>query len=368
MSKNKSQIKEPFLRISKREGVSPVKAWGIRIIGLIAALLANAIFVYIFAGISPVEVYSKMFEGTFSNKIYRWDTFTYTAKLLLIAVALAPAFKMRFWNIGAEGQFLVGGLATSFVMINYGNSMPTPVLFIVMFVSAIFFGSLWGLIPAIFKANFGTNETLFTLMMNYVAIKLVDFFYDKWKGAASSLGKINKGTKAGYFPDIFGDARYINIIIVVSIAVLMFLYLKKTKHGYEISVVGESQNTAKYAGIDVKKVIIRTMVLSGAICGICGFMTVAGQEHTISSASGGGYGFTAIIVAWLSKMNTLYMAIVSLFIVFLEKGTRHIADQFTTFSDTASDVAIGIILFFVIGSEFFINYKLNFRTSHKGDK
>lgn len=198
-------------------------------------------------------------------------------------------------------------------------------------------------------------------MMNYVAMQLVDYYYNIWKGSKASLGMLNPGTKAGYLPEYNGSSNNIIVTVVLIITVLMYIYLKKTKHGYEIAVVGESENTARYAGIDVKKVIIRTMLISGAVCGICGFLTVSGQDHSIASDStAGGYGFTAIIVAWLAKFNTAIMIAIALLIVFLEKGTAHIADTFVGFDANASKIVIGIVLFFIIGSEFFINYKLNF--------
>lgn len=358
----KSNVKEPLIRLSKRNDVSESKAWIYRIIALVLGLAFVAVFMFAVTGMNPFEVYSTMFEGAFGNSIYFSSTIIYTAKLLCIAVALAPAFKMRFWNIGAEGQLLAGALSTAIVMVYLGSKLPSFLLIIVMFVSAVAAGALAGFIPAYFKAKFNTNETLFTLMMNYVVIKLVDFFYNKWMGDSSSLGKLNRATKAGYLPELFGIDWLLNVAVVVVIAVLVYLYLKKTKHGYEIAVVGASVNTARYAGINVKKVIIRTMLISGAICGIGGFLTVAGNDHSISSATtGGGYGFTAIIVAWLAKFNTIQMMFISLFIVFLEKGTNLIANSNDAFDSSASQIVIGIVLFFVIGAEFFINYKLNFR-------
>lgn len=357
-----AKVKEPFVRLTKKENVSQLKAWGYRGIALVLGLIAVAVFMKIVIDVSPVELYSTMIKGAFGNKIYLSSTLIYTAKLLCIAVALAPAFKMRFWNIGAEGQLLAGGLATAIVMVYCSTALPAWLLFFVMIVAAVAAGALVGFLPALFKAKFNTNETLFTLMMNYVVIKLVDFFYDKWKGSASSLGKINRATKAGYLPELFGTDWALNTVVVLILAVLVFLYLKKTKHGYEIAVVGESVNTARYAGINVNKVIIRTMLMSGAICGMCGFLTVAGQDHSISSGTtGGGYGFTAIIVAWLAKFNTIQMVFISLFIVVLERGTNLIANSNDAFDSSASQIVIGIVLFFVIGAEFFINYKLNFR-------
>ncbi len=354
--------KQPFVRVVKRDGIEKWKSWMIRAGAVILALIAVALFTFLVIGTNPGQVYVLMWEGAFGNQIYLRDTIFFTAKLLIIAVALAPAFKMRFWNIGAEGQVLAGALATAVVMV-YCGKLPAPLLYLIMFLSAVALGAIWGLIPAIFKAKWNVNETLFTLMMNYVAIQLVDYYYNRWRGSASALGKLNKGTKAGYLPELFGSDNALMLLVVGALTILMYLYLSRTKQGYEIAVVGESENTAKYAGMDVKRVIIRTMIISGAVCGICGFMTVSGQDHSISSSTAGGYGFTAIIVAWLAKFNTLFMVIISLFIVFLEKGTNHITDTYAGFDDSASKIVVGIMLFFVIGSEFFINYRLCFRKS-----
>lgn len=357
--------REPLIHVTQRTDMAMWKRVLIRAAAIILAMLVVVLFVRTTAGIGAMKTWSYMWEGAFGNSIYLKDTVFYAAKLLCIAVALAPAFKMRFWNIGAEGQVLAGGVATAIVMVYCGN-LPAPLLFLIMFVSAVVLAAVWGLIPAIFKAKLGVNETLFTLMMNYVAIQFVNFFYNKWKGNASSLGKINKGTKAGYLPELFHYSDSWMIIAVVLLTVLVFLYLSKTKHGYEIAVVGESENTALYAGIDVKKVFIRTMLISGAICGICGFMTVAGHDHSVSSSTtAGGYGFTAIIVAWLAKFNTAVMVVISLFLIFLERGTDHVADKCPGFDNNASKIVIGIMLFFVIGSEFFIHYKLNFRRKNQ---
>ena len=356
--------KEPLIRVAKRDGMPLYQNILIRAVAIVLAMLLVVLFVHFTAGISAGTTISYMWEGVFGNSIYLRDTVFYTAKLLCIAVALAPAFKMRFWNCGAEGQVLAGGLATAVVMVYCGN-LPAPLLYLVMFISALALAAIWGILPAVFKAKMGVNETLFTLMMNYVAIKLVDFFYNKWKGSASSLGKLNKGTKAGYLPDLFGSENSWLLLAVVILTIAVYFYLSKTKHGYEIAVVGESQRTAEYAGINVKTVTIRTMMISGILCGICGFMTVAGHDHSISSSTtAGGYGFTAIIVAWLAKFNTGFMVLISLFVIFLERGTSHIADKCSGFDASASKIVIGLALFFVIGSEFFINYKINLRSKH----
>ena len=349
-----------MLRIQKRTALPVWKSWLIRAIAIIIALVLNGVLIYGLTKMNPVKVYATMFNGVFGTERRIWNTIRDISMLLCIGIGLAPAFKMKFWNIGAEGQVLIGALSTAIVMVNF-STLSTPLLFTLMIVSSVVMGAIWGLIPAIFKAKWNVNETLFTLMMNYVAMQLVDYYYNIWKGSKASLGMLNPGTKAGYLPEYNGSSNNIIVTVVLIITVLMYIYLKKTKHGYEIAVVGESENTARYAGIDVKKVIIRTMLISGAVCGICGFLTVSGQDHSIASDStAGGYGFTAIIVAWLAKFNTAIMIAIALLIVFLEKGTAHIADTFVGFDANASKIVIGIVLFFIIGSEFFINYKLNF--------
>ena len=361
------KTKEPLVRIIKRDKSSfGYKVW-VRAAAILLALVVDAIFIYSVTGLNPLSVYVVMFNGTFMTSIrFSWamrDLVT----LLCIGIALAPAFKMHFWNIGAEGQVLVGGLATAMVMVKCGASLPTPVLFLVMFLTSVIAGGLWGFIPAVFKAYWNTNETLFTLMMNYVATSIVACMTNILRGKASSLGKLNMSTQVGWFPQFLGQRYNINILIVVILMFVMFFYLKYSKQGYEITVVGESENTARYAGINVKKVIIRTMMLSGAICGIAGCLIVSGASHTISTSTAGGRGFTAIIVAWMSKFNPFAMILVSAFLVFMQQGSIQIASQFGL-NENASDIITGILLFFLIGCEFFINYKLEWKKNHKEGK
>ena len=162
--------------------------------------------------------------------------------LLCVGVALAPALKMKFWNIGAEGQILLGGIVSAACMIYLGDKIPTWLLLLVMFIGSVIGGALSGFIPAAFKAKWGTNETLFTLMMNYVAIQLTSFFVTLWENpfGSNTVAIINQSTKSGWFPEIFGQAYMLNVIIVMTVTVGMFIYLKYSKQGYEISVIGES--------------------------------------------------------------------------------------------------------------------------------
>ena len=363
------KTKEPLVRIIKRDKSSfGYKVW-VRAAAILLALVVDAIFIYSVTGLNPLSVYVVMFNGTFMTSIrFSWamrDLVT----LLCIGIALAPAFKMHFWNIGAEGQVLIGGVTSAAMMIYLGNSLPPVVLFLLMFLGSAAAAMIWGVIPAFFKAYWNTNETLFTLMMNYVATQVITYciiFWENPKGS-NSVGTINSSTKGGWIPQLFGLDYGWNLVIVLALTVAMFIYLKYSKQGYEIAVVGESENTARYAGINVKRVILRTMALSGAICGIAGFIIVGGASHTISTSTAGGRGFTAIIVSWLSKFNTFVMILVSFFLVFMQKGAGQIASQFNL-NENASDIITGIILFFILGCEFFINYKVGFRSGKKSGK
>jgi len=351
---------EPLIRLAKRDGVPFSKKVIIRAVAIVLALILDAVFIVLVTGLNPFGVYREIFNATFETPLrFAWAMRDMVA-LLCVGVALAPAFKMRFWNIGAEGQVLMGGFATALCMMYLGQHLPTPILFLVMALTSIIAGALWSFIPAFFKANWNTNETLFTLMMNYVAIQIVAYATNILRGQASSLGTINMGSRIGWFPKIFGHDFTVNIIVVIVLTFLMYIYLKYTKHGYEITVVGESENTARYAGIDVKKVTIRTLLISGAICGLCGFITVAGNKHTIATNTADGNGFTAIIVAWLAKFNAFYMILISFMLIFLEKGAGQIASSYGL-NEYVADIISGIILFCILGSEFFINYKLIFR-------
>ncbi|KAF5076228.1 ABC transporter permease [Oscillibacter ruminantium] len=365
MSNSAVERGEPLIHVSKRVGIAQSKAWAIRGAALVLALMISGLVIFSIVHLSPLKVYGAMFEGAFGTSRRAWVTIRDAMMMLCVAVGLAPAFKMRFWNIGAEGQILVGAIATAACMIYLGNSLPTPALLAVMMVVSVIAGGVWGLIPGVFKARWGTNETLFTLMMNYVAIQLTSFAVSKWETpiGSNSVGIINQKSNAGWFPPIFGQAYTLNVVIVLTLAVLMYVYLKYSKQGYEISVVGDSENTARYAGISVRKVYIRTMFLSGAICGIAGFLAVSGSSHTISVDTAGGRGFTAIIVAWLAKFNTFVMILFSFLLMFLEKGAVEIASRYNL-NSFVSDIITGILLFCILGSEFFINYKVSFRRKH----
>lgn len=360
---------EPRVHVTKRADTAWWRSALVRLAAVLLALAVSSVFIVLLTGVNPLRIFSAMMEGNFGTERKVWKFLQNTAMLLGISLAVTPAFKMRFWNTGAEGQVLVGCLASVACMFYIGEGLPSWLLLVVMFVSSVAAGMLWAGIPGFFKAKWNTNETLFTLMMNYVAMQLVTFFILKWVPSGSmSLPPLNSSSKAGWIPQLFGQQYLINILIIFALTLFVFVYLRYSKHGYEISVVGESENTARYVGINVKKVIIRTVLLSGALCGIVGWLLVAGKDHMLNSASVGGNGFTAIMVSWLAKFNPLIMIVVSALVCFLQGGASALASDPTLKLDTSlGDIITGIVILFIIGSEFFLRYKINFRRHHKED-
>ena len=357
--------KKSLFHISKRDTLPWYTNVAIRGGAIILALVVCALVTTILTGENPLSIYGTILKGAFGTARKSWTTWENVAILLGISLAVTPAFKMRFWNIGAEGQTLIGCLATTTCMILLGGKVSTPVLILISLVAALLAGALWGFLPAFFKARWNTNETLFTLMMNYIAMQLASYFIIVWEvpKGAGKIGIINQSTRAGWLPEI-GNAYLLPIIVVALMTVFMYVYLSYSKHGYEIAVVGESQRTASYAGIKVDRVIIRTMVLSGALCALMGFMMTAGIDHTLTTTIVDSRGFTAVMVSWMSKFNPFVMIAASLLLVTMDRGASEVASALSL-NHSFADILTGIILFFIIGSEFFLTYKVSLRTSKK---
>lgn len=363
-----SEIKEPLIHITKRSSVSTARAIVVRIVAVLIALVVSGLFAFLLieklsADPSRIfEFYGCFIEGVFSSKELVWTYFKDLAVLLCISLAVTPAFRMKFWNIGAEGQTLVGMLGAVAVSFYLGGQIHPALLIVLMLIAAIIAGAVWAFIPAVFKAVWNTNETLFTLMMNYVATFLVNFVLLLWVPSGNALGVL----EACRLP-VLGHQYLLIIIIAVLLTAFLCVYFKHSKQGYEISVVGESERTARYVGINVKKVVIRTMIISGVLCGLTGFLIGAGLDHSITSDAIGGQGFTAIMVSWLAKFNPLFMVITAGLVIFLQTGAGQISETFDV-QGAMPNIIVGIILFFIIGCEFFLNYEVHFRKSKKAQK
>lgn len=356
------RIKEPFIHITKREPMPLWKSLCIRFGAVFIALIICAIFISASAPNSKgfFGYFGSLFSGAFGTERRFWLLLQQTGLLLCVALALVVAFRMKFWNLGGNGQVLMGCLACAMCMYYLGGKTADPLVWLLMLIASIAAGAIWAVIPAIFKAFFNTNESLFTLMMNYVALYLVAFFVSHWypegTGAMPPLTDANLPSLGS------GQAgrSLLTVIVAIVVTALIYCYLRFTKHGYEISLIGDSKNTARYAGISVKKVIIRTLILSGALCGLVGFLLVGSINHMVSTSMDGNMGFTGIMVAWMGKFNPLIMAGISFFINFLSRGMAQVCTDFGFTSEALSDIVVGLIYFFFIGCEFFIVYKVHF--------
>ena len=357
--------KQSLFQISKRDTLPLSKALLIRGGILLLALVFCGLITTILTGKNPLSVYATILSGAFGTSRRIGVTFRNVAVLLGISLAVTPAFKMRFWNIGAEGQTLVGCLATTSCMILLEGKVPTFVMILISLITSLLAGALWGFLPAFFKAKWNTNETLFTLMMNYIAMQLASYFIIIWEvpKGAGKIGIVNQASRDGWLPEL-GNEYLLPILIVALMTGLMYIYLSYSKHGYEIAVVGESQRTASYAGIKVDRVIIRTMVLSGSLCAMMGFLMTSGIDHTLTTTIVDSRGFTAVMVSWMSKFNPFIMIAASLLLVTMDRGASEVSSSLGL-NQSFADILTGFILFFIIATEFFITYKVTLRKSSK---
>lgn len=344
-----------MLKIIKKAETTPLKAVLLRLIAAIAALVVSA-FVMLLIGYNPIEMYAKILEGSLATAYRMQSTINKTIPLIVLSLGVAIAFKMKFWNIGGEGQFYVGAIAATAIALK-APDMSAPILLTLMALSAICAGALWALVPGVLKAKFGTSETLVTLMMNYIALGWVTYLqYVAWKDPKySGMPKITQFTDNAILPKVFGI--HIGWIIALVLIVLVTILFKRTKLGYEISVLGENDTTAKYAGMNTIKILLLAVLLSGALSGLAGMMEASAIENSLSEKLSGGMGFTAIIIAWLAQLNPPVILIVSFIFAMLLQGGEYLQIAIGTPTAVAG-ILQGCILFFVLGSEFFIRYKV----------
>ena len=361
------KIRTPLVSVLKRDKLPTYKAIIIRIATFIFTFLLSMLFCFFIIKENYFEIIGTLFSGAL---IRPWRLIMDACLLLAFGIAIVPAFKMKYWNMGANGQVLMGALVSIVLMFYLNNfatksSMNNTLLIILMLFASILVSVIWAVIPAIFKVFFNTNETLFTLMMNYIAAGLVSYInYILAQGKKESPGIVNSATESGWMPTVL-DKYFLPIVIIIVITTLIYFYMKKTKQGYEISVVGDSINTAKYVGMNTKKIIIRTIIVSGIICGIIGFLYASAINQSIDKNTCGSLGFTAILVAWLANFNPIIMAGISFVLAFLTLGTSKVSSTYRLGNNDLSNVIIGLIFFAILISEFFIRFKLKFNDQNQ---
>lgn len=364
------KVRNPLFHITRRNEVPKWFVFVIKLSFILGALLLCGIISFLVSPIPLDEMPDKfvnyylfVIEGTFFNLNTTFSTLWNASLLLIIAAAITPAFKMKFWNIGAEGQVLMGCFGAAIVMKFIAPYIPNFLALFLMLALALIFAIVWAAIPAFFKAFFNTNETLFTLMMNYIAIGLVAAFSLKFKATGSTaLGVLNADTHAGWMPELFGSSYIIGIFVIINLVVALWFYLRFSKHGYEIAVLNGSVRTAEYVGINVKVVTIRTMILCGAACGIAGFLLASGSSHTVSETVVGGRGFTAVMISWLGHFNPLEMVIYSLLSAIITSGSSNAAGNLQ-YSGEVANVLSGLFFLLILTSEFFTNFRVRFNIS-----
>lgn len=353
-----------LLKITKRSNLTKRQEYLIRALAIVLALFCTALILLAF-GLNPIRVYYAIVKGSLGTQLRIKQTIIKAIPLTITSLGILVAFKMKFWNIGGEGQIAMGAMAASYVALNYG-SLPKPVLLVLMALAGIVMGGFWAFIPALFKRKFGTNETIFTLMMNYIAIKFVMYLqYGPWMDPnANGFPRVAPFPGNAILPTFLGV--HLGLLIAIVCVILIYFLMTYTKLGYEITVVGESYETARYAGMNIGKIVIVAMLISGGLCGLVGMIQASAVEKTLVAGISGGYGFTAIITAWLARLNAPVTAIVCVLFAMLLQGGAYIQLAMNVPSSVAGIVQ-GTILFFVLGSEFFLQYKITL-SRHKWAK
>ena len=357
--------------IVKRENL-PLWARACFYVGAVMIALLIGAVLLLAIGVNPIDYYYEMVTlGTVDNAI-AYKTFMNYIKeflpLVLTSVALSLAFKMRFWNIGGEGQFIMGALTAGFIALWWGPSLPEPVTLILMCLGAMLVAGLYGLIAAALKVRFGTNETLLTLMLNYIALYVLYYFgetkepWNLFLQEQSVRPVFQSFREIAAFPMIpIGEKFQLDICVIFTflIGAAIFIYLKYTKHGYEINVVGDSASTARYAGMKVNRIVLRTVFLSAALIGLAAaFKVGSGTTGVLSTTITDDVGWTGIVVAWLAQLNTVAIFAVSALICILQFGSTIAAATFSQVDSSFANMLQGVILFLVLAADFFIRFRI----------
>ena len=348
-----------MFKIVKKPEPSPRRAAAMRIGAILAALVLAAVIMAIL-GYDPFEVYKNIIVGSLKSGYRLRETINKAIPLTVLSLGISVAFKMKFWNIGGEGQFYMGAYGAALVAFALGDTLAAFPLLALMFIVGFAFGGIWGTIPALLRSKFNTSETLVTLMLNYIAMSWISHLqYGPRKDpAAQGFPKIATFAEAAILPKVFGI--HMGWIIALVLAAVIHVMLKYSKLGYEISVLGESETTARYAGMNVARILITAVFISGGLCGAAGMMQASAIEHSLSDAMSGGLGFTAVITTWLAQLSAPAIVVVSFAFSMLLQGGSFLQSAMKI-SSSVSDVLQATIIFFVLGSEFFLRYSIEYR-------
>lgn len=325
-------------------------------LSIILALLVGAVFLA-FSGHNFFEAYAAMFRGAFGSTYGLTETVVRSIPLTLTSLGVALAFRMQLWNIGGEGQLYMGAFAATWVALTFpGGSawwlLPAMVLL------GMLLGGIWALLPAIPRAIWGVNEIITTLMLNYVAIFWVDFLvYGPWKDPQGFNFPLTATFTSGAILPSLGESRiHAGLFFGLILAVIFYVIIYRTRWGYEIRVTGENPDAARYAGININKNIILVMFFSGAVCGLAGMSEVSGIAHRLQHGLSPGYGFTGIIIAWLSRLNPFVIVIVTFLFGGMQVGGYIV--QTSGIPSSMVTMLQGLLLFFVLGGELLTNYQI----------
>lgn len=352
-SNKKNKVK---IRFEKRLETPLTVKIIVPIVGVVLALLFCSLLL-LAINHNPIDIYGMMFSGAFGSFYGLSETVVKAIPLILASLGVSMAFRMLLWNIGAEGQIYMGAFAASIVPMFFPN-LPGYIMLPMMFIFAAIMGGIWCLIAAIPKALWNVNETIVTLMLNYIAINWVDYLvYGPWKDPEGFNFPLTKEfAKTSWLTSFGGTRVHSGIFIALIIAIILYFVIQKTRWGFEIKVIGESTKASQYAGMNIKKNILIVMFISGALAGIAGMGEVAGISHRLTHEISTDFGYTAIIIAWLSKLNPLMIVVVSFLFGGLLVGGYSV--QMAGLSMSTALMIQGAILFFVLAGDFFTRYKV----------
>ena len=349
------------INVTDRIKITPKISALTLLISLGAGLLSIGL-IFLLSGVNPLFAFYKIFSGSFGSFYGIKETITKAIPLILIGGGLAMAFRAKFWNIGAESQLLMGAIFGTWVGLTWAQHLPSVVIVPLMFLAGFTGGALWGVIPAVLKIKYAINEVISTLMMNYICAEFLIFLIvGPWKGKTKFGFPYTDDLPAAATLGLLPGSRihYVTLFLAILSVILLAVVLYKTRFGYEVRVIGENPDAGKYAGIDFFKTTLIIMAVSGGVAGLAGVGEVAGIHHYLSypASISSGYGYTAIIVAWLAKLNPLYVIVSGIFFAGILVGGDAIQISLNLPAATV-EVFNGTLLVFLIMGEFFLKNKV----------